>query len=119
MRFDVNSLKGFRGELGMNHEASRKVILGSWLTWAGVTSKGANREEDLAREVRLRRRRAIHAHTSHASFIGLMPSDQSTWLIAVPNDGDPDTSLHELRSRLSHQVKAAQFDVPSFKACGY
>ena len=84
----------------------------------GVTSKGADREEDLAREVKLWRR-AIHAHTSHASLS--MPSDQSTWLIVVPNDGDPESSLHELHSRLSNQVKAfalAQFDVPSFKARG-
>ncbi|RDB28518.1 V-type proton ATPase subunit C 1 [Hypsizygus marmoreus] len=47
-----------------------------------------------------------------------MPSDQSTWLIAVPNDGEAEGLLQELHTKLSHQSKSfglAQFDIPSFK----
>jgi len=47
-----------------------------------------------------------------------MPSDQSTWLIAVPNDGDAEGLGQELHSKLSHQIKSfglAQLDIPSFK----
>jgi V-type H+-transporting ATPase subunit C len=47
-----------------------------------------------------------------------MPSDQSTWLIAVPNDGDAEGLGQELFSKLSHQTKSfglAQLDIPSFK----
>ncbi|KAG6866796.1 hypothetical protein C0991_008732 [Blastosporella zonata] len=47
-----------------------------------------------------------------------MPSDQSTWLIAVPNDGDAEGLSQELYSKLVHQSKStglAQFEIPSFK----
>jgi V-type H+-transporting ATPase subunit C len=48
----------------------------------------------------------------------IMPSDQSTWLIAVPNDGDAEGLGQELHSKLAHQIKSfglAQLDIPSFK----
>ncbi|KAF8078381.1 hypothetical protein FPV67DRAFT_1571244, partial [Lyophyllum atratum] len=47
-----------------------------------------------------------------------MPSDQSSWLIAVPNDGDAEGLYQELRSKLDHQSKStglSQFEIPSFK----
>jgi len=50
-----------------------------------------------------------------------MPSDQSTWLIAVPQDGDSEGILQELSSKLAHQSKSysrsniGQFHIPSFK----
>ena len=44
-----------------------------------------------------------------------MPSDQSTWLIAVPNDGDAEGLGQELRSKLSKSCALAQLDIPSFK----
>ncbi|KAF5377604.1 hypothetical protein D9615_005199 [Tricholomella constricta] len=47
-----------------------------------------------------------------------MPSDQSTWLIAVPNDGEAEGLFQELHSKLSHLSKftgLAQFEIPSFK----
>jgi hypothetical protein len=50
-----------------------------------------------------------------------MPSDQSTWLITVPQDGDSDGLIQELISKLSQQSKTfsqssiGQLDIPSFK----
>ncbi|KAI0690687.1 ATPase V1 complex subunit C [Cytidiella melzeri] len=48
-----------------------------------------------------------------------MPSDQSTWLIAIPNDGDSEGTLQELHTKLGAQSKAAlslsQLPIPSFK----
>ncbi|KAG6911776.1 hypothetical protein DXG01_000022 [Tephrocybe rancida] len=47
-----------------------------------------------------------------------MPSDQSTWLIAVPNDGEAEGLSQELHSKLAYQSKStglAQFEIPSFK----
>jgi len=50
-----------------------------------------------------------------------MPSDQSTWLITVPQDGDSEGLLQELRSKLSQQSKTfssssiGQLYIPSFK----
>ncbi|KAG9223020.1 hypothetical protein PLEOSDRAFT_1095977 [Pleurotus ostreatus PC15] len=50
-----------------------------------------------------------------------MPSDQSTWLIAVPLDGDSEGLIPELGMKLSQQSKSfprnhiAQIDIPSFK----
>lgn len=48
-----------------------------------------------------------------------MPSDQSTWLIAIPQDGDSEGTLQELSSKLAAQSKAApglsQLSIPSFK----
>ncbi|KAG6902816.1 hypothetical protein C0995_011303 [Termitomyces sp. Mi166 len=47
-----------------------------------------------------------------------MPSDQSTWLIAVPNDGEAEGLTQELHSKLSQQSKftgLAQFEIPPFK----
>ncbi|KAK7463825.1 Vacuolar ATP synthase subunit C [Stygiomarasmius scandens] len=50
-----------------------------------------------------------------------MPSDQSTWLIAVPQNGDSEGLLPELQSKLSQQSKShspnsvAEFAIPSFK----
>jgi V-type H+-transporting ATPase subunit C len=48
-----------------------------------------------------------------------MPSDQSTWLIAIPHDGDAEGTLQELHTKLVSQSKAtpglAQLNIPSFK----
>ncbi|KAJ7630705.1 hypothetical protein FB45DRAFT_916318 [Roridomyces roridus] len=47
-----------------------------------------------------------------------MPSDQSTWLIAVPQDGDSEGLLQEVSPKLSQQSKStlvAQLSIPSFK----
>lgn len=48
-----------------------------------------------------------------------MPSDQSTWLIAVPQDGDSEGTLQELHTKLAAQSKNApgltQLPIPSFK----
>ncbi|KAJ7655056.1 hypothetical protein DFH06DRAFT_1201473 [Mycena polygramma] len=47
-----------------------------------------------------------------------MPSDQSTWLIAVPQDGDSEGLLQEISPKLSQQSKSnvvAPFAIPSFK----
>jgi len=50
-----------------------------------------------------------------------MPSDQSTWLIAVPQDGDSEGISQELSTKLSHQSRSfsarniAQLGIPSFK----
>jgi hypothetical protein len=50
-----------------------------------------------------------------------MPSDQSTWLITVPQDGDSDGLIQELTSKLSQQSKTfsqssiGQLYIPSFK----
>ncbi|KAI0286790.1 ATPase V1 complex subunit C [Russula aff. rugulosa BPL654] len=50
-----------------------------------------------------------------------MPSDQSTWIISVPQDGDSEGLLEELGSKFSQQSKAftpnniGQLPIPSFK----
>ncbi|KIL71074.1 hypothetical protein M378DRAFT_20487 [Amanita muscaria Koide BX008] len=49
-----------------------------------------------------------------------MPSDQSTWLIAVPQDGDSEGLLQELSPKLQNQAKLpsrniAELAIPSFK----
>jgi len=50
-----------------------------------------------------------------------MPSDQSTWLISVPQDGDSEGVVQELSRKFSSQSKSffprsvAQFAIPSFK----
>ncbi|KIK71272.1 hypothetical protein GYMLUDRAFT_33417 [Collybiopsis luxurians FD-317 M1] len=50
-----------------------------------------------------------------------MPSDQSTWLIAVPLNGDSEGLLPELTPKLSQQSRSfspnsiAEFGIPSFK----
>ncbi|KAF8273765.1 ATPase V1 complex subunit C [Lactarius quietus] len=50
-----------------------------------------------------------------------MPSDQSTWLITVPQDGDSEGLLQELTLKLSQQSKTfpsssiGQLYIPSFK----
>src|SRR6266852_5115071 len=50
-----------------------------------------------------------------------MPSDQSTWIISVPQDSDSDGLLEELGSKISQQTKAftpnniGQLPIPSFK----
>lgn len=50
-----------------------------------------------------------------------MPSDQSTWLIAAPQDGDSEGLLQEVYSKLSQQSKTfsrnniGQLSIPSFK----
>lgn len=49
-----------------------------------------------------------------------MPSDQSTWLIAVPHDGNAEGLLYELSSKLSQQSRSpssvvAELSIPSFK----
>jgi hypothetical protein len=37
-----------------------------------------------------------------------MPSDQSTWLIAVPNDGDAEGLHSEITSKLAQQSRSSQ-----------
>ncbi len=50
-----------------------------------------------------------------------MPSDQSTWLISVPESGDAEGLFHELSSKLNSSSKSgqpsnlAQLSIPSFK----
>jgi V-type H+-transporting ATPase subunit C len=49
-----------------------------------------------------------------------MPSDQSTWLIAIPNDGDAEGLLPEITSKLvqasrSSQAAVTEFAIPAFK----
>lgn len=49
-----------------------------------------------------------------------MPSDQSTWLIAVPQDGDSEGLFPELKGKLSQQSRSAgnsiaELGIPSFK----
>ncbi|TFK88563.1 ATPase V1 complex subunit C [Polyporus arcularius HHB13444] len=50
-----------------------------------------------------------------------MPSDQSTWLISVPESGDAEGLFHELSSKLNSSAKSgqpsnlAQLSIPSFK----
>jgi len=51
-----------------------------------------------------------------------MPSDQSTWLIAVPQDGDSEGLLPEITTKLTQQSRSfpasnvAELNIPSFKA---
>ncbi|KAG1825595.1 ATPase V1 complex subunit C [Suillus subaureus] len=44
-----------------------------------------------------------------------MPSDQSTWLIAVPQDGDSEGLLPEITSKLPQLTGVAELGIPSFK----
>ncbi|KAF8845406.1 ATPase, V1 complex, subunit C [Paxillus ammoniavirescens] len=49
-----------------------------------------------------------------------MPSDQSTWLIAVPNDGDAEGLHPEITSKLAQQSRSSQpsvseLGIPAFK----
>ncbi|KAG1749692.1 ATPase V1 complex subunit C [Suillus paluster] len=47
-----------------------------------------------------------------------MPSDQSTWLIAVPQDGDSEGLLPEITNKLpqySRSTSVAELGIPSFK----
>ncbi|KAF9243802.1 ATPase V1 complex subunit C [Melanogaster broomeanus] len=49
-----------------------------------------------------------------------MPSDQSTWLIAVPNDGDAECLLPDLTSKFAQQLRSSQpsiaeLGIPAFK----
>lgn len=48
----------------------------------------------------------------------VMPSDQSTWLIAVPQDGDSEGLLPEITTKLHQQSRSttvAELHIPSFK----
>ncbi|KAG2109576.1 ATPase V1 complex subunit C [Suillus discolor] len=44
-----------------------------------------------------------------------MPSDQSTWLIAVPQDGDSEGLLPEITNKLPQPTRVAELGIPSFK----
>jgi V-type H+-transporting ATPase subunit C len=50
-----------------------------------------------------------------------MPSDQSTWLIAIPNDGDSEGVIPELANKLTNQSRIfpreniSSLGIPSFK----
>lgn len=49
-----------------------------------------------------------------------MPSDQGTWLIAIPSDGDAEGLLPEIASKLvqvsrSSHTAVAEFAIPAFK----
>ena len=51
-----------------------------------------------------------------------MPSDQATWLIAVPNDGDAEGIVQELQHKLKAPSRTvSQLGIPSFKVnhCTY
>jgi hypothetical protein len=43
-----------------------------------------------------------------------MPSEQSTWLIAVPSDGDSEGVIEELAGKLG-RTAVAPLPIPSFK----
>ena len=55
------------------------------------------------------------------SSLSTMPSDQSTWLISVPDNGDTEGLYHELTTKLTGSSKSvlpsnlAQLSIPSFK----
>ncbi|KAG2345246.1 ATPase, V1 complex, subunit C [Suillus weaverae] len=44
-----------------------------------------------------------------------MPSDQSTWLIAVPQDGDSEALLPEITSKVPQHTRVTELGIPSFK----
>lgn len=50
-----------------------------------------------------------------------MPSEQSTWVIAVPQDGDAEGVVQELTAKIQQQSRnfptrnIAEFGIPSFK----
>ncbi|KAG0697161.1 ATPase V1 complex subunit C [Suillus ampliporus] len=44
-----------------------------------------------------------------------MPSDQSTWLIAIPQDGDSEGILPEITNKLPQSTSVAELGIPSFK----
>jgi V-type H+-transporting ATPase subunit C len=49
-----------------------------------------------------------------------MPSDQSTWLISVPQDGDSEGLVEEITPKLLSQAKfpsknITSLNIPSFK----
>ncbi len=52
-----------------------------------------------------------------------MPSDQSTWLISAPLNGDTEGLHHEFSAKVAQHLKSfppnsiAQFNIPSFKVC--
>ena len=57
-----------------------------------------------------------------------MPSEQSTWLISAPQDGDSEGVIQELATKIQQQTRSfprrniAEFAIPSFKvseACPY
>lgn len=59
----------------------------------------------------------VHLHCV-LTFTHEMPSDQSTWLIAIPQDGDADGTLQELHSKLASTTKSpgiAQLPIPALK----
>lgn len=60
----------------------------------------------------------LRKQESHNKAYG-MPSDQSTWLIAIPQDGDAEGTLQELHSKLAAQSRAghslSQLPIPAFK----
>lgn len=65
-------------------------------------------------------RRARAASRNSTRTTTTMPSDQSTWLIAIPNDGDAEGVLPEITSKLaqpsrSSQAAIAEFAIPAFK----
>lgn len=51
-----------------------------------------------------------------------MPSDQSTWLLAIPQDGDADGAFQELHTKLGGSKNSANLSplvIPSFKVHTY
>ena len=50
-----------------------------------------------------------------------MPSEQSTWAIAVPQDGDAEGVVQELTAKIQQQLRnfparnIAEFAIPPFK----
>ena len=54
-----------------------------------------------------------------------MPSDQSTWLLAVPQDGDAEGLFPEVTTKLTQQLRSfpvkniAELSIPSFKVWLY
>lgn len=61
----------------------------------------------------------IDHHDQDACRESSMPSDQSTWIVAIPQDGDSEGTLQELHSKLAAQSKTAPslspLAIPSFK----
>ena len=53
--------------------------------------------------------------------LATMPSDQSTWLIAVPQDGESEGVYQELETKFQQQLRAfnrknfTQLSLPAFK----
>ncbi|KAL7285688.1 hypothetical protein ACG7TL_000793 [Trametes sanguinea] len=60
----------------------------------------------------------VRSATTTYAVVSNMPSDQSTWLVSVPETGDAEGLFHELSTKLSSSSKLsnlAQLSIPTFK----